>query len=321
MKTYVSLEKIVKREENISQACASMFSSSVKHPISFHVLSFLVCLFISLFAEQIVFSKMDFFLLLLSNINWQEMRKNDFLLYETRWQGLFSIFIIIIIIYMTIAVDRLKTDEGKLIFIINTDWHLGLYVYVVIWQPWARRIFSRLHSTLELRTFRANDNISNRLGILFARRTSMKTVGRTQEETRLLMFVLFVLTVLNTHVRHISSLFLANNIDALFIHYREGRRRKKNETRKRKHGRLDKKEKGGGRTYVCFVAFACSVPCRARALLWRCVGCHKHQEHRRYSPFLASSSIAGSNSSHININSDWEWNREREKHPHPRVCL
>jgi hypothetical protein len=58
----------------------------------------------------------------------------------------------------------------------------------------------------------------------------------------------------------------------------------------------------------------------SRALLWRCAGCHDHQEHRRCSPFLASSSAAGS-SYNSNNSSNSVWERERKRRPHPRVCV
>lgn len=70
-------ENCQKRRKYLPSLCVWMFSSSVKHPISFHVLSLLFCLFISLFCEQIVFSKMDGFFsnIILSEINWHEKKK------------------------------------------------------------------------------------------------------------------------------------------------------------------------------------------------------------------------------------------------------
>ncbi len=121
---------------------------------------------------------------------------------------------------------------------------------------------------------------------------------RTQKS--LLMFVCLSSSIY-THVR--TRLAFATNTDTSFICYREKKTDKKGKKKKKKektNGRIKRKRRRSYVRLLCRVRPFCSL---SRALLWRCVGCHGHQEHRRCSPFLASSSAGSSYNSSNSSNS------------------
>ena len=134
--------------------------------------------------------------------------------------------------------------------------------------------------------------------VMVARIALMRTVAvisKRERKKSLLMFVRLsspLYTHAYTHTR-LPFLLPTPMLHSYVTEKKKTRREKKKKKGKKTDGKIKRRRSRAHIRSRCRIRPFCSL---SRALLWRCVGCHGHQEHRRCSPFLASSS-AGSNSS------------------------